>query len=412
MNTIAFIILFSIIIDYFIHEIADLLNLKDLKKKLPAELAQIYEPEKYKKSQNYLRANTRFELIESTFSLLVFIIFWFGKGFYFVDQYVKSLSHTLLLTGIIYIGILILLKGIISIPFSLYATFVIEERFGFNKTTLITYLKDMAKGVGLAVLLGTPLIAGILAFFEYAGKNGWWLCWAGVTLFMLIIHFLAPTFIMPLFNKFKPIEEGELKNAILNYADSIKFPLKNVFVMDGSKRSSKSNAFFTGFGKNKRIVLFDTLIENHTTSELVAILAHEMGHFKKKHIFQNIILGIVQTGISFFLLSLFISYQGLFDAFYIKEPSVYGGLIFFGILYSPIGFFTGIFLHLLSRKNEYAADRFAVETTSNRESLSNALTKLSTHNLSNLTPHPFYVFLNYSHPPLLERIRFINTIPA
>ncbi len=412
MNSIAFIILFSIIIDYFIHGFADLLNLKGLQKKPPKELTNIYEPEKYKKSQDYLRVNTLFGLTESTFSILIIIVFWFGKGFYFIDQYVKGLNHEPVLTGLIYIGILILLKGIISIPFSLYATFVIEERFGFNKTTLITYFKDMAKGLGLAVLLGTPLIAGILAFFEYAGKNGWWLCWTGVTIFMLIIHFLAPTFIMPLFNKFKPVEEGELKDAILNYADSIKFPLKNVFVMDGSKRSSKSNAFFTGFGKNKRIVLFDTLIENHTISELVAILAHEMGHFKKKHIFQNIILGIVQTGISFFLLSLFISYQGLFDAFYIKEPSVYGGLIFFGMLYSPIGFFTGIFLQALSRKNEYSADKFAVKTTSSRKSLSNALTKLSTHNLSNLTPHPFYVFLNYSHPPLLERIRSINKISA
>ena len=410
MNIIAFIILFSILADYSLHTIADLLNLKTLQKKIPDNLKNIYKEEEYKKSQDYLRTTTLFGLIVSTFSIFVIIVFWFGKGFYFIDQFARDLNYNPVLTGIIYTGSLILLKMIISIPFSLYSTFVIEERFGFNKTTLTTYIKDMIKGVILAVILAVPLLAGVLAFFEYAGNSAWWLCWIAVITFMLIIQFIAPTFIMPLFNKFEPVEDGELKDAILDYARSINFPLKNVFVMDGSKRSNKSNAFFTGFGNNKRIVLFDTLIKHHKISELVAILAHEMGHYKKKHILKNIIIGIFQAGIMFFILSFFISYQGLFDAFFMKEISVYGGLIFFSMLYSPIDFFTGIFLQILSRKNEYTADEFAVRTTKEPKALSDALINLSRHNLSNLTPHPFYVFLNYSHPPVLERIKAVENI--
>jgi STE24 endopeptidase len=262
----------------------------------------------------------------------------------------------------------------------------------------------------LSIVLGGPLVAGILAFFEYAGVNAWWYSWIAVTFFMLVMQYIAPAWIMPLFNKFDPLEDGNLKEAIISYARSIAFPLENVYVMDGSRRSSKSNAFFTGFGRQKRIVLFDTLIKQSAIPELVAVLAHEMGHYKKKHILQSLIIGIIQMGVMFFLLSLFISYQGLFDAFYMDQKSVYGGLIFFGMLYSPIGFITGIFIQMLSRKNEYEADRFAVETTKEPQFLANALKKLSVHNLSNLVPHPFYVFIHYSHPPILERINAILKI--
>jgi STE24 endopeptidase len=215
---------------------------------------------------------------------------------------------------------------------------------------------------------------------------------------------------MPLFNKFTPLESGELKSAILSYANSIKFPLENVYVMDGSRRSSKSNAFFTGFGKHKRIALFDTLIKQHTTNELLAVLAHEMGHYKKKHIMLSIILGILQTGLMLFLLSFFISYQGLFDAFYMDYTSVYAGLIFFAMLYSPLDFFIGMLMQMFSRRNETQADRFAVETTGDPQAMADALKKLSAHNLTNLTPHPFYVFLNYSHPPVLQRINDISRV--
>jgi STE24 endopeptidase len=292
-----------------------------------------------------------------------------------------------------------------------YATFVIEERFGFNKTTLQTYVMDLLKGLILAILLGTPLLLAILTFFQHAGSNAWWYCWIGVTLYMLVVQYVAPTWIMPLFNRFTPLEEGELKSAILSYANSIDFSLENVYQMDGSRRSTKSNAFFTGFGKHKRIVLFDTLIKQHSVTELVAVLAHEMGHYKKKHIRQSLILGILQTGLMLFLLSHFITYQGLFDAFYMPQQSVYAGMLFFAMLYAPIDFFVGILMQVLSRKNETVADQFAADTTKDPVSMVDALKKLSIHNLSNLTPHPFYVFLNYSHPPVLKRIQSLSTEP-
>ena len=325
-----------------------------------------------------------------------------------LDEWLRSFDFGPVITGLVYMGILILIKSALSLPFSLYSTFVIEERFGFNKTTWSTFFLDLVKGVGLGILLGAPLLAGILWFFEYAGSNAWWYCWIAVTLYMLAVQFIAPTWIMPIFNKFKPLDDGDLKSSILAYAGSIKFPIENVYVMDGSRRSSKSNAFFTGFGKHRRIVLFDTLIKQHTTEELLAVLAHEMGHYKKKHILQSMTLGIVQMGIMLYLLSWFISYQGLFDAFYMPQQSVYAGLIFFGMLYSPLGFFIGIFMQILSRKNEIAADRFSVETTRDPNSMIEALKKLSVNNLTNLLPHPLYVFLNYSHPPVLQRIEAIQ----
>jgi len=408
MNPIALIILSAIIIDLILNGIADYLNLKMLRNELPEAFQGVYDPDRYRKSQLYLKTNTRFGWFSGAFNVAVMLLFWFGKGFPLLDEWVRSFHYGPIITGLLYMGVLILCKSLLSLPFSIYGTFVIEERFGFNQTSWSTFVLDLAKGVLLAILLGTPLLAGILLFFEYAAANAWWYCWFAVTLYMLGVQFIAPTWIMPLFNKFTTLEEGELKSAILTYAGSIKFPLENVYVMDGSRRSSKSNAFFTGFGKHRRIVLFDTLIKQHTTGELLAVLAHEMGHYKKKHILQSMILGILQMGIMLYLLSLFISDQALFDAFYMPQKSVYAGLIFFGMLYSPLGFFIGIFMQMLSRKNETAADRFSVETTHDPESMAEALKKLSINNLSNLLPHPLYVFLNYSHPPVLQRIQAIQ----
>jgi STE24 endopeptidase len=409
MNSIAIIILVTIGFDFILNLVADGLNLKHLRSILPREFAGIYEPERYRKSQEYLKVNTQFGWVTSTFNLSVMLIFWFAKGFPVLDKWVRSFELNPILTGLIYIAVLMLLKSVLALPFNAYATFVIEERFGFNRTTWSTYLADLFKGLALAILLGTPLLAGILAFFQYAGSNAWLYCWIGVTLYMLVVQFVAPTWIMPLFNKFTPLEDGELKSAILSYAASINFPLENVYQMDGSRRSAKSNAFFTGFGKHKRIVLFDTLIKQHTTRELLAILAHEMGHYKKKHIPQALILGVLQTGLMLFLLSKFITYPGLFDAFYMPQQSVYAGMLFFAMLYTPIDFLVGILMQILSRKNEIVADQFAASTTGDPGSMADALKKLSVHNLSNLTPHPFYVFLNYSHPPVLKRIQHLAT---
>ncbi len=404
MNTIAIIILAAIIFDYALNGLADYLNLTMLRNDLPDGFRGVYDPDRYRKSQQYLKINTRFGWVTATFNVTVILIFWFAKGFPLLDEWVRSFNYGPVITGLIYMAVLLLFKGLLSLPFSIYATFVIEERFGFNQTTWTTFVTDLAKGFLLAVLLGAPLLAGILAFFVYAGTNAWWYCWIAVTIYMLGVQFIAPTWIMPLFNKFTPLEAGELKSAILSYAGSINFPIENVYVMDGSRRSSKSNAFFTGFGKHRRIVLFDTLIKRHTTGELLAVLAHEMGHYKKKHILQTMVLGILQMGIMLYLLSIFISYQGLFDAFYMPQKSVYAGLIFFAMLYSPLDFFIGLFMQMLSRRNETAADRFSAETTHDPQSMVAALKKLSVHNLTNLMPHPFYVFLNYSHPPVLQRI--------
>ena len=271
-----------------------------------------------------------------------------------------------------------------------------------------TYLADQVKGFLLVTLLGTPLLASILAIFQYGGDEAWWWCWIGVSLFMIVLQMVVPSLIMPLFNKFTPLENQDLKAALFDYARSIDFSLENIFVMDGSRRSEKSNAFFTGFGKSKRIVLYDTLVERHTVPELVSVLAHEMGHFKKRHILQMLILSVLQMGLMFFLFSLFISVPGLFNAFYVEQVSVHGGLVFFSLLYTPLDFFMALLLQMRSRKNEYEADGFAVKTTKSSLPMVNALKKLSLHNLSNLRPHPLFVFLHYSHPPVLDRIRAIS----
>ena len=398
----------ALVLDFSLKLVSDLLNLKSLKLELPFVLQDIYNQEDYRKSQEYLRTTTRFGLVDSSFTLLILLAFWFSGGFNWFDQVVTGWNLVPVVTGLRYIGILLFAYSLIKLPFDIYSTFVIEERFGFNKTTRRTFLLDMLKGFILALLLGGLLLAGILALFQYVGIYAWVYCWAAVVIFSLAMQYVAPTWIMPLFNKYTPMAEGELKEAILKYTGSVNFPIKNIFVMDGSKRSSKSNAFFTGFGRNKRIALFDTLIAQHSVPEMVAVLAHEVGHYKKKHILQGMIISIVHTGVLFFLLSLFLTSPGLYQAFGIGYQPIYAGLLFFGLLYTPIELVLSVVMQMLSRKNEYEADRFAAETIDEPNNLIVALKKLSATNLSNLTPHPFYVFLNYSHPPLLQRIQAIQ----
>jgi STE24 endopeptidase len=407
MNPFFFIILFALIIEYATGLAADLLNLKSLRSELPPDLEGVYQPEDYHRSQEYIRTNTRFDFVTSAFGLAVLLSFWFAGGFNYLDQIVRSWGFVPIVNGLFYIGILLAGYSLLMLPFSIYETFIIEERFGFNRTTRRTFVLDLIKNLGLAALVGGALLSGVLALFQYAGDHAWVYCWLGFIVFSLILQYVAPTWIMPLFNKFSPLQPGELKEAILDYARSVDFPVKNVFVMDGSRRSTKSNAFFTGFGRNKRIALFDTMIEKHTVPELVAVLAHEIGHHKKKHILQGTIINILHAGLLFFLLSIFLGSPGLYVAFYMEQPSIYSGLLFFGLLYTPLEMVLSMALHMLSRKNEYEADRFAAETTRHPQELVEALKKLHTGNLSNLTPHPFYVFLNYSHPPLLERVRAI-----
>jgi len=404
MNIYGFIILATLLIDFSLQLAADLLNLKALRDKIPTEFQDTYELERYRKSQQYLRTTTRFGLVTSTVSLAGTLIFWFAGGFNLLDTLVRSWHLGEVVTGLLYIGLLLLLKMILSLPFDLYDTFVIENRFGFNKTTMGTFIADRLKGIMLSILIGGPLLAAILLFLQKTGPLAWLYCWGIATMAILVIQFIAPTWIMPLFNKFTPLAEGALKEAILHYARSINFSLENVFVIDGSRRSSKANAFFAGFGKHRRIALFDTLIEQHDTRELVAILAHEIGHYRKNHIAKNLLLAIMHLGFMFYLLNLFIGQPQLFAAFFVERPSIYVGLILFGMLYSPVEFLLAIMLQYLSRKYEYEADAFAVRTTGKPEELVRALKKLAANNLSNLTPHPLYVLLHYSHPPLEQRI--------
>ncbi len=407
---ITIIILGTLVGAFITNFIADALNVKHLKPSLPEEFKDHFDDRTYLKSQNYLKTNTRFGLIVSTCNLIVLLAFWFSGGFQVADGFVRSFEKGPVISGLIFTAILLGLKLILSLPFSIYSTFVIEEKFGFNKTTPQLFATDLVKSILLSVLFGGVLLSVIIFLLESGGPQAWMMCWAAGAVFLIAVQYIVPTWIMPLFNKFTPLEEGPLKQAILAYADSIDFSLSNVFVMDGSKRSSRSNAFFTGFGKNKRIVLFDTLIEEQTIDELVSVLAHEMGHFKKHHILKRMAWGIVQMGVIFYLMSLCISHVPLFQAFKIEIPSVYAGLIFFSMLYAPVDLFTSIIMQVSSRKDEYEADRFAVQTLKRSAPLIQALKKLSAHNLSNLTPHPFYVFLNYSHPPVLNRINTLRQI--
>jgi STE24 endopeptidase len=412
MNAYAIIILTTLLLDYGLNLLADVLNLRALRSELPTAFQGVYDAEAYRKSQAYMRAQTQFGWVTSTCMLAVTLGFWFMGGFNALDQLVRSWEYGPIWSGLAYIGILLLGRACVSLPFRVYATFGLEERFGFNRTTPTTFVADILKGLGLTVALGGPLLAGVLAFFQYAGTYAWLYCWLASAVFMLGVQFIAPTWLLPLFNTFTPLEPGTLKDALLACARSVHFPLEDVFVMDGSRRSNRSNAFFTGFGKHKRVALFDTLLAQLTPTELVAVLAHEIGHYKKKHIVQGMCLSITHLGVMFFLLSVFLHHQALFQAFYVEQPSVYAGLILFGLLYAPVELFLSIGMHIFSRKHEYEADRFAVETIQSPEAMAQALQKLSLHNLSNLTPHRFYVFLNYSHPPVLERIRTIYSVAS
>jgi STE24 endopeptidase len=336
------------------------------------------------------------------------MIFWFAGGFNWLDQLLRNFGWPTIPTGLAYIGILAIVNLILSLPFDLYSTFVIEEKYGFNKTTPRLFLIDRIKGLVLSIVIGVPVLTLIMWFLEFTGDRAWFYCWIFSVAFSLGFQYIAPVWILSLFNKYTPLPEGELRWAIKAYAETVGFPFREIYVMDSSRRSTKTNAFFIGFGKYRRIVLFDTLVEKSTIEEIIAVLAHEVGHYKKKHIITGMILSFVHVGVVFYLLSLFLNKKELFDAFYMQKPSVYASLLFFGLLFEPISFLISIAFNALSRHNEYQSDYYAVQTIPDREKLVSALKKLYATNLSNLIPHPVYVFLNYTHPPLLQRIRAIR----
>ncbi len=408
MNGYLIFILAVILTSYFLEALVSYLNLRSLDPVLPGEFNDVFDKEKYAQSQEYTRVTTRFSLVESTIMTILTILFILLGGFNWIDTVARSFDFESIITGLVFTGILVLLSGIIGLPFSVYSTFVIEERFGFNTTSAKTFMLDIVKAILLGIAIGGPILAFVLWFFETGGSLAWLYCWLAVLFFIIVIQFLAPVIIMPLFNKFIPLEEGDLKHSITDYANQQVFKMKGIYTMDGSKRSTKLNAFFTGFGRFRRIVFFDTLIEKLSTHEIVAVLAHEMGHYKKKHIFKMMGASILQMGIMFYILSFFLNNKGLFDAFGMEHLSIYASLIFFGFLYSPISMLLGIISNYFSRKHEYEADSYAVVSTGRPNDMVRGLKKLSVTNLSNLTPHPLHVFLNYSHPPVLERIQAIQ----
>jgi STE24 endopeptidase len=410
MNFYLLFILTILIGSYVLEVLVEILNIKNLKTDLPEEFAGYYDAENYQKSQQYLKENTWFGIITETVFTPLTIAFILLGGFNYVDSLARSFNLGAIPTGLIFAGILLLLSQIIHIPFSAYATFVIEEKYGFNRTTVKTFIMDILKSWLLMAVIGGTVFSIVLWFFEKTGTWAWLYCWGAMIIIQLFLSFIAPVVIMPIFNKFYPLEESELKSTIEDYARAQRFKLKGVFKMDASKRSSKSNAFFTGFGKFRRIVLFDTLIAKHTVDELVSVLAHEMGHYKKKHIITSMIISILTTGLMFFILSLFLNNTGLFAAFKMENTSLYASLLFFGFLYAPIEMVLAIFGNMLSRSHEYAADAYAATTYRKPEAMIAALKKLSVDNLSNLTPHSLKVFLSYSHPPVLERIKALRNL--
>jgi len=402
------IIMGALLVEYALSTISSTLNMNSITEKIPDEFQEYYDEEKYSSSQAYLRDKTRFGLFSGTFSLCVTLFVIHTGVFGILDDFVRMNSTHSITGGLMFFGILFIVNDIINIPFAIYGTFVIEEKYGFNKTTWSTFISDKLKGYGLTIVLGSIVIVPILYFFDAYGTNGWWIAWLLIIGFMIAIQPLFVHVIAPMFNKFEPLEEGELRSSIEEFSTKVDFPIGRIDVMDGSRRSAHSNAYFSGFGKSRRIALFDTLLEKHSIDEIVSVVAHEVGHYKKKHVISGTILGILETGLMLFIFNFFMRDQALFDVFGVGEVSVYCGLVFFGMLYSPVSFVTSICTTALSRKNEFEADAYALETTEKPEPLVSMLKGLAASNLSHLTPHPMMVFLSYSHPPVSERIAAVR----
>ena len=402
-TTLFYILIGIIIVKFLFDTYIDALNSKHFNDEIPDELEGIYDKNEYLKSQEYKKVNYKFSLFSSIFSITTTLLFFFFDGFAIVDNLAQSFSNNTLIITLIFFGIIVFASDILTTPFSYYKTFVIEEKFGFNKTSKKTFVLDKIKGWLMMAIVGGGLLALITWFYQLTTTNFWLYAWALISFFTIFMNLFYSKLIVPLFNKQTPLEEGELKTAIESFANKIGFKLNNIFVIDGSKRSTKANAYFSGFGTQKRITLFDTLINDLETNEIVAVLAHEVGHYKRKHIIYNLILSIILTGFTFYILSLLVGNLTLSQALGVESASFHIGLIAFGILYSPISEITSLFMNALSRKFEYQADNYAKEKFE-AKALISSLKKLSKNSLSNLTPHHLYVKIHYSHPTLLQRI--------
>ena len=406
-TTLFYILISILIISFIIDKVLDYLNAKRFDDTIPVELADVYEETAYKKSQAYKKTNSKFSNLTSTFSFALTLLFFILEGFSYVDNFARSFTDNNILVALIFFGVIMLGSDILTTPFSYYQTFVIEEKFGFNKSSKKTFWLDKIKGWLMTIIIGGLILSIIIWFYQQTKENFWLYTWLLVAVFSLFMNMFYAKLIVPIFNKQTPLENGELKTAIEKYAEKVGFKLDNIFVIDGSKRSTKANAYFSGFGSQKRITLFDTLINDLETDEIVAVLAHEVGHYKKKHIIFNLVTSILIIGFTLYLLSLFINYPIFSEALSVTKPSFHIGLIAFGILYSPISEITNLIMNFISRKFEYQADDFAKKTYAAKPLIS-SLKKLSKNSLSNLTPHPAYVFMHYSHPTLLERVLNLN----
>jgi len=402
-------IIIILVADFFFDRVMDYLNASRWSNVLPGELSGIYDSDKYRKSQDYSRINMKLGIITSTLSLLLIVGMLVFGGFGYLDAYVAQKTSHPVLAALLFFGILGLASDVLATPFDLYDTFVVEERFGFNRTTLRTYITDKLKGWLIALILGGGLLAVFVWFYSVAGSLFWLYAWLFFTAFSVFMSMFYSTLIVPLFNKQTPLPEGELRLAIEAFSARVGFKLDNIYVIDGSRRSTKANAYFSGLGPKKRVVLFDTLIKDHTVDELVAVLAHEIGHYKKKHTLQGMLISAVHAGFMLFLLGWFINRPELSLALGAERPSFHMGILAFGLLYAPVSLLLGILGNQISRHHEYEADAFAARQFS-PEPLKEALKKLSVNNLSNLRPHPAYVYVHYSHPPLLKRLSHLDKL--
>ena len=404
-NIYYYIIISAILFEYVISSVSSFLDLGNINPDIPDHFKKAYDKKKYAKSQEYLKTKTKFSLVSSTFSIvLIFLVIHLGI-FGVLNEFVNLQTNHFILQGLLFISIIYIFQDIISLPFSLYSTFVIEEKFGFNKTTIGLFISDKIKGYVIFIVMGSIIITPILYLFHEYENFGWLIAWSLLALFMIAVQPLFVHVISPMFNKFTPLEDGELRTAIEKYTTQVDFPLARIDIMDGSKRSAHSNAYFSGFGKSRRIAIFDTLVENHTNDEIVSVVAHEVGHYKLKHIIHGTIIGIIETGIMLFVFNFIMNDYALFRVFGVNDLSVHAGLIFFSMLYAPVTMITSVISNAISRKNEFEADNYSLQTTKNKEALISMLVGLAANNLSHLTPHPFKVFLSYSHPPTIDRIK-------
>ncbi|HDZ40799.1 MAG TPA: M48 family peptidase [Bacteroidetes bacterium] len=402
-NTFFFLIVIIIIIGHIQGLYLDYLNNKMWSDDVPEKLRDIINEKKYRLSQNYFRANNKFSNLSSSFFFVIILLMLFFGGFAWIDNIARSITQNQILVSIIFFGIIGLASDLLGLPFSWYDTFIIEEKFGFNKTSKTTFFLDHLKSWLLAIIIGAPLLALITWIYYAAGEMFWIYVWLVITVFSVFMNMFYSNLIAPLFNKQKPLEEGELRSEIENMAEKAGFKLTDIYTIDGSKRSTKSNAYFTGLGPKKRIILFDTLIKDLDISEITAVLAHEIGHYKNKHTLTMMLYGILQAGIMLFIFSILAGNENLARAMGAEIPSFHISVLAFILIYSPVSRVISLFMNYLSRKHEYEADRFA-DVIYDGKSLVSALKKLSVKNLSNMNPHPAYVFVHYSHPPLLKRI--------